>query len=356
MALVKTSSTRIAGICSCVPKRRFDNVADTVEFSAQEVRKVTGMAGVAARRLAGESVCSSDLCALAAEKILARLGWAPDSIDALVMVTQSPDYFLPATACVVHGRLGLSDRCVAFDVGLGCSGYPYGLWLASMMLQGGGIRRALVLHGETPSRFADKADRSVSLLFGDAGSATALEGSQECGNADWYYALHSDGGSYRSMIIESGGFRDRFGVDPRKHCVTMDGALIFNFTIRCVPSLIEETLSIAGKSAQEIDYFVFHQSNQYIIKHLCAKQSLPLEKVPIILKEFGNTGGASIPLTLTEGGLIRPEDRALKLLLLGYGVGLSWGSALVELDPQAVLESIELDNVQSVSAGECPTQ
>lgn len=356
MALVKTSSARFAGICSCVPSRRFDNITDTVEFSAQEVRKVTGMAGVAARRLAGESVCSSDLCALAAERLLARLGWAADTVDALVLVTQTPDYFLPSTACVVHNRLGLSDRCAAFDVGLGCSGYPYGLWLASMMLQGGGVRRALVLHGETPSRFTDKADRSVSLLFGDAGSATALEVSDVAETAEWYYALHSDGSAYQSMIIESGGFRDRFGADPRKHCVTMDGALIFNFTIKRVPSLIEETLSMAGRSAQDVDYFIFHQSNQYIIKHLCAKQSLPLEKVPIILKEYGNTGGASIPLTLTEGGLIRPEDRALKLLLLGYGVGLSWGSALVELDPQAVLESVELDNSPSALAGEGPTQ
>ena len=356
MALVKTSGARIAGICTCVPKRRFDNVADTVEFSAQEVRKVTGMAGVSARRLAGESVCSSDLCALAAERMLARLGWVPDSVDALVMVTQTPDYFLPSTACVVHDRLGHSDHCAAFDVGLGCSGYPYGLWLASMMLQGGGIRRALVLHGETPSRFTDKGDRSVSLLFGDAGSATALEVSEASESADWYYALHSDGSSYQSMIIESGGFRDRFGTDPRKHCVTMDGALIFNFTIRRVPPLIEETLSIAGKSAQDIDYFIFHQSNQYIIRHLCAKQSLPLEKAPIILKEFGNTGGASIPLTLTEGALTRPVDRPLKLLLLGYGVGLSWGSALVELDAKAILESIELDNTQSVSASEGSTE
>jgi 3-oxoacyl-[acyl-carrier-protein] synthase-3 len=126
----------------------------------------------------------------------------------------------------------------------------------------------------------------------------------------------------------------------------MNGALIFNFTIKRVPALIDETLTGAGVSAQDVDYFIFHQSNQYIIKHVCSKKSLPLEKVPIILKEFGNTGGPSVPLTLTEGGLIRPDDRALRLLLLGYGVGLSWGSALVELDPRAVLERVELDNIK----------
>jgi len=189
-------------------------VADTKEFTEQEVRKVTGMAGVASRRLAGDSVCSSDLCIAASQRVLTSLGWAPDSIDALIMVTQSPDYFLPSTAHVVHRKLGLGDHCAAFDLGLGCSGYPYGLWLAAMMLQNGGVRRALVLHGETPTRFIDKTDRSVALLFGDAGSATALE-RQEGQSSDWNFALHSDGSGVDAMIIEAGGFRDRFNQDAR---------------------------------------------------------------------------------------------------------------------------------------------
>jgi 3-oxoacyl-[acyl-carrier-protein] synthase-3 len=324
-----------------VPTLRFDNLTDTVEFTDQEVRKVTGMAGVAARRMAGDSVCSSDLCVPPARRLLQSLGWEPHSIDGLIMVTQTPDYFLPSTCCVIHQQLGLGDHCAAFDVGLGCSGYPYGLWLAAMMLQGG-MRRVLVLHGETPTRFSDSADRSVSLLFGDAGSATALEADQ--GAAPWHYALHTDGAGFDSMIIESGGFRNRFSDDPRKYCVRMDGALIFNFTVKRVPALIEETLRGAGIAGDDVDYFIFHQSNQFIMRHLCAKCSVPMEKAPIILKEFGNTGGVSIPLALTEGGLNRPADRPLRVMLLGYGVGLSWGSALVELDPKAVLESVELNN------------
>ena len=199
MALVKTSGARIAAVCSCVPTKRFDNLTEASEFSQEEIRKVTGMAGVAARRLAGDTICSSDLCVTAAQQALNRLGWKPDSIDALIMVTQTPDYFLPSTACVIHHRLGLTDHCAAFDVGLGCSGYPYGMWLAAMMLQGGGVRRALVLHGETPTRFSDNADRSVSLLFGDAGSATALETTGPGNGTDWHYALHSDGSGYSSM-------------------------------------------------------------------------------------------------------------------------------------------------------------
>ena len=345
MAIVTTSGARMAGVATCVPKARFDNLADSLEFSEQEIRKVTGMAGVASRRLAGDSVCSSDLCIAAGGRLLESLEWEPGSIDALVMVTQTPDYFLPSTASVVHHRLGLSDRCAAFDVGLGCSGYPYGIWLASMMLQSGGVRRALVMHGETPTRFTDKTDRSVALLFGDAGSATALEAVDRGAVSDWHFALHSDGSGYESMIIRAGGFRDRFNETRGKHCVSMDGAQVFNFTIKRVPELIDETLLAAGRTADAIDYYIFHQSNHFIIKHICAKRSLPASKAPVILREFGNTGGVSIPLTLTEGSLARPSERPLRMMLLGYGVGLSWGSALVELDPAAVLESVELDNL-----------
>jgi 3-oxoacyl-[acyl-carrier-protein] synthase-3 len=349
MAIVKTSGSRLAGICSCVPAARFDNLADCRDFDAEEVRKVTGMAGVMERRIAGPRVCSSDLCAAAAARLLDSLHWSPDSVDALLMVTQTPDYFLPSTACVVHQRLGLSDHCAAFDVGLGCSGYPYGIWLAAMMLQCGGLRRVLVLHGETPTRFTGAGDRSVALLFGDAGSATALEVRPSPGGSAWHYGLHTDGSGFAGMIIESGGFRDRFGQDPRKHSVKMNGAAIFNFTIKRVPALIRETLAAAELSADEVDYFIFHQSNHYIIKHLCAKESIPPTKVPLTLKEFGNTGGASIPLTLTLGRLALPADREARLMLLGYGVGLSWGSALIEVDREAVFTFLELENRDSDS-------
>ena len=349
MAVVKTTGARIAGVTTCVPTRRFVNVRDSTAFTPEEIRKVTGMAGVSSRHVAGETICSSDLCIAAAQRLLDRLRWHPGSIDAVIMVTQTPDYFLPSTACVIHHRLNLADHCAAFDVGLGCSGYPYGMWLAAMMLQGGGMRRVLVLHGETPTRFSDQSDRSVSLLFGDAGSATALE-STGLTEPTWHYALHSDGGGYNSMIIESGGFRNRFEQDRHKHSVSMNGALIFNFTIKRVPALIDETLEAASVGTDDIDYFILHQSNQFIMKHLCVKQSLPAEKVPIILRHFGNTGGASIPLAMTQGHLMRPRDRPLRLMLLGYGVGLSWGSALVDLDSNAILDSLELDNTSQVLA------
>ena len=342
MAVMKTYEHKITGIATCVPSRIFNNETDCSAFSKDDVRKVVGMAGVSSRRISGDLICSSDLCVAAADTLLNELGWERDSIDALIMVTQSPDYLLPSTCCIVHDRLKLSTRCASFDVGLGCSGYPYGLWLASMMLSGG-FKRVLLCHGETPSRFAEDSDRSVALLFGDVGSATALETFDPASNSNWFFSLNTDGSGYKNMIIEAGGFRNRFSEDRKKNHLYMNGANIFSFTIQRVPSLVEETLRFSDHRLEDIDYFIFHQSNRFIMKHLAKKMGLPDEKIPMTLHEFGNTGGASIPLTITKGNLERSYKQSLTLMLLGYGVGYSWGSALVDLGHEAVLKHLELN-------------
>lgn len=342
MALSFLPSGLIRAICSSVPVRRFDNLAETTAFDPKEVDKVVKMAGVRTRHIAPENICSSDLCVAAARRVLEKLQWAPDSIDTLIFVTQSPDYLLPSTSCLAHRDLGLSDHCAAFDVGLGCSGYPYALWLATMMLSGGGLKRVLVLHGETPSRFADRSDRAVALLFGDAGSATALEANPSNEGSNWGFNLHTDGNGWKDLIIEGGGFRDRTPADARKLCVAMNGANVFNFTIKRVPSLVEETLRTFAVPQESIDYFVLHQSNLFIMKHLAKKMQVPEAKLPYTIQRFGSTGGPSIPLTITQGGLTRPTDRALKLMLVGYGVGLSWGSALIDLPPDTILDHVEV--------------
>ena len=349
MAKCRIQGARIAGLVSAVPSLRFDNRGDTQGFSEEEVRKVVGMAGVKSRRVAGDSVCSSDLCQAAAESLLDKIGWERGSIDALVMVTQSPDYFLPSTACLLQMKLGLPDTCAAFDVGQGCSGYPYGLYLCNLMLVHGGIRRALLLHGETPARFADESDRSVSLLFGDAGSATALEMPDPDIAEPWTYVLHTDGTGYKDLIIPGGGFRERFPEDRRSHCVSMNGANIFNFTIKRVPRVIHDTLDISGLKKEDVDYYILHQSNRFIMLHLSKKMGIPEDKVPMTLRDYGNTGGPSIPLTIALGNLFRPSDRPLTLMLVGYGVGLSWGAALVRLAPDAHLGHVELNNEEPAS-------
>jgi 3-oxoacyl-[acyl-carrier-protein] synthase-3 len=342
MATTSTRAATIRAITSCVPARCFDNLHETLAFDKEEVEKVVRLAGVKTRYLAPESVCSSDLCLAAARDALDALKWPPESIDGLIMVTQSPDYFLPSTACLIHRDLKLADSCAAFDVGLGCSGYTYGLWMAAMMLQSPGFRRVLLLHGETPARFASQSDRAVALLFGDAGSATAIEAGNGDSDRRWWFNLHTDGTGYDVLIIEGGGFRDRFPEDPKKHCVHMNGTGIFNFTIKRVPPLVENTLAAAGVGKEQVDYFIFHQSNLFIMRHLAKKCGLPEDRIPLTIGEFGSTGGPSVPLTIAKGGLTRPADRPLQLLLLAYGVGLSWGSALVDLPPGAVLNHVQL--------------
>lgn len=342
MALMSTPACSIRAICSSVPQRCFDNLTETTAFEAGEVDKVVRMAGVRTRHLAAPTTCSSDLCVLAAQQVLRQLSWSPDSVDALIFVTQTPDYLLPSTACLAHQRLGLSDRCASFDVGLGCSGYPYGLWLAAMMLGNGSFKRVLLLHGETPTRFSDNTDRAVALLFGDAGSATALEAGTTDPAARWWFSLHTDGTGWRDLIIEGGGFRDRQPEDRRKLFVAMNGANVFNFTIKRVPPLVEETLQGAAIAAEAIDYFIFHQSNLFIMRHLARKLQIPESKLPLTIQQFGSVGGPSIPLTITQGKLVRPADRAIRMMLVGYGVGLSWGSALVDLGPDTILDHVVL--------------
>jgi 3-oxoacyl-[acyl-carrier-protein] synthase-3 len=299
------------------------------------------MAGVSERRIADASTTSADLCFDAAEALLNELEWPRESIDGLIMVTQTPDYFMPSSSCVLHKRLGLATHCAAFDLGLGCSGYPYGLWLASMMLRSGNLRRVLLLHGETPTHYAADDDRAVALLFGDAGSATALEADNGPDAPSSFFTLHTDGSGYDDLIIEAGGFRDRFCSDRSRHYVKMNGQNVFNFTIHTVPPLIQDTLRLATRSIGDVDYYVFHQSNRFIIKHLITTCGLPADRVPIVLDRFGNPGGPSIPLTVTTALAGDVGRRPLWLMLLGYGVGLSWAAALIRLPERTAILHVD---------------
>jgi 3-oxoacyl-[acyl-carrier-protein] synthase-3 len=200
----------------------------------------------------------------------------------------------------------------------------------------------VLCHGDTPGRYALQSDRSVSLLFGDAGSATAIEAAGPARSENWFFSLHTEGSGFQDMIIEGGAFRERFPEDNRKFYVQMNGANVFNFTIQRLPPLIRDTLQLSGCRSEDVDYYIFHQSNQFILRHVMKKMEIPDEKVPMTLKKFGNPGGPSVPLTITRGELERPVDRPLKLMLLGYGVGLSWASAFIELEPDAILGNIEI--------------
>jgi 3-oxoacyl-[acyl-carrier-protein] synthase-3 len=334
MSITRIEGFRVAGVSTCVPARAVDNQECGKDYGADEVRKVVAMAGVQHRRVVAPGITAADLCYEAAAELLDRLGWEKESITGLILVTQSPDYFLPSSSCLVHKWLGLSDRCAAFDVGLGCSGYPYGLYLAASMLRSGGQQRILMLHGETPSLFPSAEDHATTLLFGDAGSATALE-SVDGGNPA-FFSLHTDGAGYEGLIMRGGGFRDRNPQNPRHRYLEMDGAGIFNFTIKRVPPLIHETLEFAKLQVSDVDWYLFHQSNRFIMKHLAKKCAVPEERMPIVLDRFGNSGGPSVALALTQG-VSSAQRKAWRVMMLGYGVGLSWGSALLEIDADVPL-------------------
>lgn len=331
MAVAKLKGAKLKGVSTCVPTEVYDTLQDTKNFDPRELKKVVSMVGVKQRRVVDENICASDLCLKSARDLIEKLEWEPRSIDALIMVTQSPDYFLPSTSCLIHRDLDLPESCATFDVGLGCSGYPYGMWLASMMIQTGCVKRAIVMHGETPSRFTHADDRSTALLFGDAGSATAVEAE---GDEDWGFSLNTDGKGYADLIIPGRGFRDPYPEDERDKYLYMNGSNLFNFTIKKVPSMINQTLELMEMGIDDVGTFIFHQSNQFMMKHIAGKLKLPADKTPIILGKFGNSGGPSVPLTLSMHYSENPVSAPELSMLLGYGVGLSWGAALIGIHPE----------------------
>jgi 3-oxoacyl-[acyl-carrier-protein] synthase III len=334
MSKTRVDHFGVAGVSTCVPTHVFDNLDRAGDFGEIEVRKVVAMAGVQSRRVVDPGVTATDLCFEAAARLMGELGWAPESVSGLILVTQSPDYLLPSSSCMAHKWLGLSDDCATFDVGLGCSSYPYGLYLAATMLRAGGHGRVLLLNGETPSLFTSPNDHATTLLFGDAGSATAIELDESAAPA--FFCLHTDGAGYEGLIVRGGGYRDRWPKDPRDNYLRMDGAAVFNFTIKRVPPLIRETLVFAGLGIADIECYLFHQSNQFMMKHLMKKAELPPERVPLVLDRYGNCGGPSVPLALTQGRAHQPPPTG-RLMGLGYGVGLSWGSVVFNLAPGARL-------------------
>jgi 3-oxoacyl-[acyl-carrier-protein] synthase-3 len=325
------------GVIACVPPREVSNERDYPWFSPAEVRKITSMAGIKSRRMAEADVCTSDLCAEAGKVLLQRLGWDPGSIDALILVTQTPDYVMPSTSCVIQHRLGLADTCAAFDVGLGCSAYVYGVWLANSLIASGGCRRVLLMTGETLSKLVDPKDRATALLFGDAGTATAFEAATgEDSRAS--YVMRTDGSGAQALIVRGGMFRERFPQDRSRCNVFMDGVQVFDFTRTRVPPLVRDLFELSGTGPEDYTYFVFHQANEYLIKFIAGRLGLDLAKIPFSIAQFGNTGAASVPLTLAMTGAPSGTAQDHQVMLLGFGVGLSWGGVAMRVPRGCILD------------------
>lgn len=341
--VARTHGSRIAGVVSCVPPRTIDNDHFAERFG-DKVADVVKMTGVKTRHWVENGVTTSDLCARAAETLFERLDWDRASVDAVIFVSQTPDYRLPATACLLQDRLGLRPGVIGIDVSLGCSGYVHALWLASMMIETGACKRILLAVGDTSSIMNDPNDRSTALLFGDAGTATAMEAAE--GTAEATFILGTDGSGGESLIVPKGGFRSCAGhpkfADFPSDILYMDGGEVFNFTLKAVPTLITETITASDVAPEDYDLFLLHQANTFMIKHLAKKAKLSADKVPINIDRFGNTSSATLPLLMTDLAANTLKERRCRIGLFGFGVGWSWGGASLEVGPLKCAETVIL--------------
>lgn len=343
MTKAVVEGVRVAGIRAVVPKQRHSFIETPEPFTKEEAERLFASTGVYERRIAPLHICASDLCLCAAENLLKQLDWDPASIDILVFVTQDADYNVPATSCVMQRRLGMGTGAACFDMNLGCSGFIYGMWTVSRLLGGSDAKRALLLCGDTSARHLIPDDRSTRPLFGDAGAAAALE--RDDGASPTRFVLGTDGTGAGNILVKAGGRRNDLtpGLVPRTPeedaalfndaRLYLNGAEIFSFTLGVVPRLMRETLAFAGLGVEAIDHCVPHQANAFMLEHLRRKGGFSKDQFLIDMRDFGNTSSASIPLAIAHrlGDSLSSGTR--KLMMLGFGVGWSWGSMVADVGP-----------------------
>lgn len=321
------SNIVIRGVASVVPVKVIENrncVSD--KLSSQKIHKQIKLTGIERRHILSGEQTASDLATMAAEELLEKLKWEKNTIQVLVYITQSPDLEIPSTALLIQKRLGIGTHCLAFDVNLGCSAYTAGIQIAAGLIhQMGGRALLLVADGKTDGIRKNPADY---LLFGHAGTATAIEAAE---GHKLLYRHQSDG--------------TRWEIIHRKHGkpTMMDGNAVFAFTINDVANSIEQTIEHFSINKMAIDYYVFHQGQKLIIDNLADSCSIPKSKMLYSLRDYGNTSGASIPLSIcNEAHKLKQKDK-VRLYLCGFGVGLQWGSVICDMSTENILEVKETD-------------
>lgn len=339
MALLSYKGVGITAMAAAVPHRVVNNYEYTEFFPKDQVKEVVDKVGVFERRFADEKTCSSDLCYAAAEKLFTDNQVNREEIDLLVFISQTPDYRMPATSITLQHRLGLTNSCIAFDINLGCSAFMYGLSVVYGMMQTQGIRKALVLDGETRSKVYSPRDRRSAFIFGDAGVAALVE--RDSKFAESHFSLNSDGSRAELIMIPAGGYRkmssaetvvervvDEYGNMRSEEQGYMNGADVFNFVIREIPRDIKKTLAYAGMTADSFDYIVFHQANNFINSFIAKKMKLDTSRIPSTIAKYGNTSSVSVPLTIVSE--LKGKLNGNKTLLLSaFGVGMTWATGIV---------------------------
>ena len=352
MANLSFKNIGIVGMSAAVPKNTIDNYAYTEFFPESDVKDIVDKVGIKERRFAPEGMTASDLCFAAAEQLIADLKIDKEEIDLLVFVSQTPDYRMPATSIILQHRLGLGKQTAAFDISLGCSAFVYGLSIIYGLMQSGGFRKALLLDGETRSRVYSPKDRKTAFLFGDGAVAAIIEQNDKFGES--FFSLNSDGSLSDLIKMDAGGYRNQSSVKTLTEKVVdehgnirhdehgyMNGADVFNFVLKEIPKNFKSVVEKSGNTNETIDFNIFHQANDYMNNYLAKKLKLDTEKVPSCIAQFGNTSSVSIPLTIVsqlQDKLTGPR----KLMLCGFGVGLSWATAQINVDNCKISNLVEL--------------
>lgn len=351
MAFLNLNNVEIKGISACVPKIT-EKISDIYIWEGAE--EFVRNTGIQERRISSHETTSADLCYEAANKLIEELNWNREEIQALVFVSQTPDFILPTTACLLQNRLGLNIECFTLDISLGCSGWVYALSVIASLMQTGQIKKALLLAGDTILKYCSPKDKSTFPLFGDAGTATALEFKDDIGKSQFSFNFNSDGSGENVIKINDGGCRNPISPDSftyekkaeniyrRKIDLILEGMDVFSFGISKVPKSITELCDHFHINLEETDVITLHQANKMMNERIRKKLKLPEDKVPYSLDFFANTSCASIPLTLVVKERARLQTEKLSHICCGFGVGLSWASVYFTTEKIKVPQLIEI--------------
>lgn len=352
MAFLKFEGVGVKALAAAVPHTVIENLKYTQYFPEDQVKEVVEKVGIYERRFADEKTCSSDLCFAAAEKLIADNNIDRSEIDLLIFISQTADYRMPATSVLLQDRLGLPNSTIAFDINLGCSAFIYGLTVAFSMMKNTDLRKALILDGETRSKVYSPKDRRSAFLFGDGGVAALVERDEKFGAS--YFSLNSDGSRGDLIKINGGGYRmpssaetikekvvDEYGNIRSEEQGYMNGGDVFNFVIREIPKDMKNLIAFSEQDIQSLDYYVFHQANNFINSYLAKKLKLDTSKIPSTIAKYGNTSSVSVPLTIVDQ-LKDKMDGEKNLFLSAFGVGMTWANAIVPFVDCKISDVVEV--------------
>ena len=343
MGKLERTQAVIAAIAHHLPARELTNEDLASELGDWTSEKIFEKTGIRTRRIAAAQECASDLGVAAARRLFEGGAVDPGAIDFLIFCTQSPDYFLPATACTVQARLGLRTSCGALDINQGCSGFVYGLALAKSLVEAGTASRVLLVTADTYTKFLHPRDRAVRTIFGDGAAATLVVGDEAAEESIGPFVLGTDGRGACHLIVPAGGLRRPASAEMAvaleaeggnwrsQQNLYMNGPEIFNFTLSAVPPLVEQLRLKCNGGLQEVDYYVFHQANRFMLERLRNKLKIAPEKFCIDLEDCGNTVSSTIPLALERARRAGTITSGQRVMLVGFGVGFSWGATMIRV-------------------------